>query len=89
MSTTRPNVKGRWFVGLLAVALFVLHQDFWWWDNRSLVLGFLPIGLFYHAVFSLAAGGVWALANKFAWPEHIEEWAEVDQGDPSDEGGRP
>jgi hypothetical protein len=67
--------NGRRLVAVLAAALFVLHQDFWWWDNRTLVFGFLPIGLFYHAMFSLSAGLLWALANKVAWPEHIEEWA--------------
>jgi len=63
------------------VALFVLHQDFWWWDNRTLVLGFMPIGLFYHMIFSIAAGLTWALANKLAWPEEIEAWAAEGEGD--------
>jgi len=40
------------------------------------VFGFLPIGLLYHAIFSLAAGALWACAVKFAWPTHIEEWAD-------------
>lgn len=74
MSNT-SGPQGRFLVWFLAAALFVLHQDFWWWDSRSLVLGFMPIGLFYHAVFSVAAGVVWALANKLAWPEDIEAWA--------------
>jgi len=63
-------------VWMLVVLLFVLHQDFWFWDDRTPVFGFLPIGLFYHAMFSLAAAGVWALAVKFAWPDHIEAWAD-------------
>ena len=66
---------GRALVWCLVLALFVLHQDFWWWDSRVLILGFMPIGLFYHAAFSVAAGIVWALANKLAWPEAIEAWA--------------
>jgi len=87
--STSPGFQGRWLVWFLVCALFLLHQDFWWWDNRTLVLGFLPIGLFYHAVFSLAAGVVWALANKLAWPEHIEEWAaEGDTGAVEVKGGR-
>lgn len=60
----------------LALLLAVLHHDFWFWDSKTLVLGFLPIGLAYHALFSFAAAGVWALAVKFAWPTHIEEWAD-------------
>ena len=75
---------------LSAAALFVLHQDFWWWDNRTLVFGFLPVSLAYHALFSLAAGSIWALANKFAWPADIEAWAaETDGDDAFQTGGRP
>ena len=66
----------RTLVWVLVGALFLLHQDFWFWDDATLVFGFMPIGLFYHAMFSLAAAGVWVLAVKFAWPTHIEEWAD-------------
>jgi len=66
---------GRMLVWAIVCVLFVLHQDFWWWNDRTLVLGFLPISLAYHAAFSLAAGLIWAMACKFAWPAEIEEWA--------------
>jgi hypothetical protein len=59
-----------------AVVLAVLHHDFWWWDNRTLVWGILPVGLAYHALFSVAAAALWAMACRWAWPDHIEEWAE-------------
>jgi len=72
-------------VWALVAALAVLHQDGWNWGRTTLVLGFVPIGLFYHAVFSLACGAVWALAVRFAWPTHIEEWADEFAGGP--EGG--
>ena len=40
---------------LIVAALYVLHQDFWFWrEARPLVFGFLPIGLFYHAAYTLA-----------------------------------
>ena len=65
-----------WLVWGAVVALVVLHQDAWFWADRTLLLGFLPIGLAYHAVFSLVAACVWALATKFAWPSHLEEWAD-------------
>jgi hypothetical protein len=57
---------------LLAV-LYVLHQDFWFWfAARPLVFGFLPIGLFYHAAFTLACSIVmWVLVAQ-AWPAHLE-----------------
>ena len=41
----------------LIVAVYLLHQDFWFWRAaRPLVFGFLPIGLFYHAAFTVDAG---------------------------------
>jgi len=79
--------QGRSLVWCLVAALFVLHQDFWWWDSRALVLGIVPIGLFYHALFSLAAASVWALANKLAWPGHIEDWAAEGEADQPGTGG--
>lgn len=85
-STHRP--AGRWFVWFLVLALFVLHQDFWLWDNKALIFGFMPIGLMYHAVFSIAAGLVWALATKLAWPAEIESWAEQGESDQPIDGGR-
>lgn len=48
--------------------LVVLHQDYWQWDNATLVFGFLPYSLVYHAGISLAACVVWLLATKFCWP---------------------
>ncbi len=55
-------------VTALLVALAVLHQDFWWWDSRAVVLGFLPVGLAWHALVSLAAGLLWYLATLYCWP---------------------
>lgn len=58
-----------------AVALFyALHQDFWFWHTaRPLVFGFLPIGLFYHAVYCLAAVLLFWLLVRHAWPEQLEK----------------
>jgi len=58
------------------IALFILHHDFWNWNNPALVLGFMPVGLAYHAGFSIAAGVFWALVSRFAWPHSIEAWAD-------------
>jgi len=61
---------------LLVVAFYVLHQDFWNWKKAEpLVLGFLPIGLAYHAGYSILATGLMAVLVKFAWPKHLEETA--------------
>jgi hypothetical protein len=57
----------------LAAVLYLLHQDFWFWrEARPLVFGFLPIGLFYHAVFTVACSVLLALLVKHAWPGHLE-----------------
>jgi hypothetical protein len=67
---------GRYVVWASVCVLILLHQDSWWWSDRTLVFGILPVGLAYHAAFSLAAGLVWAFACKFAWPNEVEAWAE-------------
>lgn len=60
----------------LVALLAVLHYDFWNWDNRSVVLGFLPTGLLFQALISVGAAVAWALVVRCAWPTHVEEWAE-------------
>jgi hypothetical protein len=70
---------------ILFIALFVLHQDYWLWNDRTLVLGFLPVGLAYHALYSIAAALLWAFAVRFAWPAHLEALAE--QADAPSAGG--
>lgn len=58
---------------VVVVLLYVLHQDFWFWRTaHPLVLGFIPIGLFYQACFSVAAALVMWLLVKYAWPSHLE-----------------
>jgi hypothetical protein len=58
---------------VLVVVLFALHQDVWFWRQaRPLVLGFLPIGLFYHLCYSVAAACTMWLLVHFAWPAHLD-----------------
>lgn len=57
---------------VLIVALIALHQDFWNWTDKTLVFGFLPKGLAYHAGFSLVASAAMALLVRFFWPAHLE-----------------
>ncbi len=74
---------------LLVVVLAVLHYDFWYWDDRTLVFGFVPIGLLFQVLISVGAATAWLLVVKFAWPSHIEEWASEsdDSGNSSGSGG--
>ena len=68
----------RWMLALAVAALYVLHQDVWFWDTaRPLVFGFLPIGLFYHAAYSAAVAGLMVLLIRFAWPAGLEREAEA------------
>lgn len=50
---------------VLALAVLALHQDFWFWKDATLVLGFVPVGLAYHLAYCvLAALTLWALARR-------------------------
>jgi hypothetical protein len=71
-------MNGKHLIILLAIVLGVFHQDFWNWDDSEFVMGFMPIGLFYHACYSLFAAVLWAFAIKFAWPKDLVDWAEND-----------
>jgi len=59
---------------LLILGFYVLHQDFWNWKNAEpLILGFLPIGLAYHAGYSILAAILMAVLVWIAWPSHLED----------------
>jgi len=61
------------FLVLLIVAMVILHQDFWLWKNKSLVFGFLPVGLVYHVCYSILASIVMTILVRLAWPKHLEQ----------------
>jgi hypothetical protein len=68
MSTARKLL-----LTLLVLVVYLLHQDFWNWKTaKPLIFGFLPIGLAYHAVYSIIASVTMAILVKFAWPKHLE-----------------
>jgi hypothetical protein len=59
---------------LLVLLVYVLHQDFWNWRKvEPLIFGFLPIGLAYHAAYSVLGSILMAVLVRFAWPTHLEE----------------
>ncbi|HYK19194.1 MAG TPA: hypothetical protein VEV42_01775 [Pyrinomonadaceae bacterium] len=58
------------------VALYILHQDIWFWRSSYLVFGFIPIGLFYQGCFSIAAALLMWLLVSYAWPSHLEKEVE-------------
>ena len=74
----------RWTAVAMVASLYVLHEDFWFWRaSRPLVFGFMPIGLFYHAAFTLACALVMGLLVARAWPAHLES------STPDDPSSRP
>ncbi len=66
---------------LMVIVIYALHQDCWNWRRyEPLVFGFVPIGLAYHAGFSiLAAVMMWVLV-KFAWPKDLEDEVSATKG---------
>jgi hypothetical protein len=63
------------------LALYALHQDVWnWSEARPLVFGFLPVGLFYHAAYSVAASLLLYVLVTWAWPAQLEEQAARPEG---------
>ena len=67
---TRAGALRRLAVAVLLAALFVLHQDAWFWRDARPLLG-LPVGLTYHVLYCLAATCVLALAVRWSWPREV------------------
>lgn len=62
--------KGLIAAGVIAVA--ALHQDFWGWTDKTLVFGFVPVGMAYHLGYTLLAALTMSALVKVAWPSHLE-----------------
>ena len=58
------------YVGL--IVLYFLHQDFWFWNDGTLVFGVLPVGLLYHLCFCVAASLILLSLIRNAWPDHLQ-----------------
>ena len=87
-SSSSQKSNGKWIIALLVLLLLILHQDNWFWNDGTLVFGFMPIGLFWHACISVGATLTWALATVIAWPVHEEEMGSgLDASGKSEETG--
>ena len=72
------------FIAVLVFAVYLVHQDFWNWKKAEpLVFGFLPVGLAYHAGYSILAAILMALLVRIAWPKYLEE---IQSGEPGHSG---
>ena len=68
----------KWIVYLLAVVVFILHQDYWNFSTPDpLLWGFVPISAAYHAAYSVACAALMWLLVTFAWPKHLEKYEEL------------
>lgn len=68
------STAGKWAWGVV-IAAAILHTDLWAWENDTLVFGFIPWALAYHALISILAAIAWALVVRFDWPGGLEKWA--------------
>jgi hypothetical protein len=74
------------FLTLLIAILLVAHEDIWFWRSATpLLFGFLPVGLAYHALYTLAASALMVLVCRWVWPAHLER----DSERPARDGDRP
>ncbi len=70
----------RALLAIALAALYVLHQDVWNWRKAAPILaGVLPIGLWYHVLYTLAIAGMMWLLVRHAWPAHLERAGEEDE----------
>lgn len=65
-----PEMK--WLLLGLTIALIVVHQDFWNWDKVNVAFGFMPVGLWYHAFYCIAAAILMWMLVAFVWPRQLE-----------------
>lgn len=70
---TNTASRGPMIIAGLVIVLLILHQDNWFWTDDTLVFGFMPVGLFYHALISISASAVWFASTKIAWPIDEDE----------------
>lgn len=65
--------RNRTLMWSLFAALAILHHDLWFWNDGRLLFGFLPIGLGYQMLISVAASALWGWAAFNAWPDQLDK----------------
>jgi hypothetical protein len=64
----------RLHLALLVLVFYALHQDIWFWRTaHPLLFGVLPVGLFYHAAYTLAISWLVWLLVRGTWPRHLDD----------------
>ena len=62
----------KWLLAIATALLLVAHQDTWFWRDGRLVGGILPVGLAYHAGYSVVSALLLAALVRHAWPVELE-----------------
>ena len=63
----------KWSLWLMTVGLILIHQDFWNADHVDpLLFGFVPVELWYHALYCCLAAVLMAMLVARAWPTELE-----------------
>ena len=62
----------KYLLAVFVLAVYVIHQDNWLWHDKTLVIGFLPAGLAYHAAFCVLAAITMAILVHYGWPRRLE-----------------
>ena len=82
------RARGGLALAVLVIVMVALHQDTWQWrDPTRVVLGLLPVGLAWHAGFSLLSALVMAGMVRFAWPpalDALDQFADDHPADPAE-----
>ncbi|MBI3207616.1 MAG: hypothetical protein HYZ37_01790 [Candidatus Solibacter usitatus] len=61
----------------LVAVYWLLHQDVWNWRSAGpFAFGFLPVGLWYHALYTLGIPALMWLLVSYAWPHDLEKEVE-------------
>lgn len=72
-STGSMKLRKKLLLGGMILGMYILHQDSWNWGQfEPLWLGFVPVGLTYHVVYSVLAAVMMAVLVRFAWAKHLE-----------------
>jgi len=58
---------------LIFLLVLFLRHDYWNWDTPGyLLLGFLPVGLWWQALVTILASIMMWLMVNLAWPSHLD-----------------
>ena len=62
----------RFLAAAVICGFIVLHQDWWNWRSVGPFLFGMPIGLWYHVVYTLGASALMALLVLRFWPRDLD-----------------